>query len=239
MTVITAFPSDKSKILPPNYHELPLKFDSSDQRDMDEMMKKFLKDQEQKQDNTFRIAPTFIRMLGRRAHVSLQNDVTQQLMRSGQKFDLFVLGWFFNDFQLGLAGHFQCPSVVIGSLPAMKSLRDLVANPSGVPVTPIIGKASRGMPTFLQRATNIAAFIIEFVGTEIMNYFIHAPYYELSFPAARNYPSFDEVKRNVSLVLVADHFSEGAPRANMPNIREIGGIQTKSVPNPLPQVRHR
>lgn len=202
------------------------------------MISKQLKDQSENHDNRFRYAVTFLRMMGRRSHQSLQNEVTQQLLKSGQKFDLLVLGWFFNDFQLGLAGHFQCPSVVIASLPPIKALRDFVANPSGIPVTPFMGRAPNEVPTFLQRALNVFAFTLEHIGTEIMNYFMHAPYYEMNFPSAENYPSFDEVKRNVSLVLVNDHFSEGTIRANMPNMKEIAGIQTKSVPNPLPKVNY-
>lgn len=233
---MTSFPTDKSKKLPPNYHELTLQIKDSDRQEMEETVAKFLKDQEQNQDSSITNMPNFIRMLGRRNHETLQGDVTQQLMKSGQKFDLFVMGWFFNDFQLGLAAHFQCPSVVIASLPSIKPLRDLVANPSGVPVTPFMTRTSNEVPTFRQRVTNVIGFVLELVATEAMTYFVHAPYYEMNFPAAKNYPTFDEVKRNVSLVLVNDHFSEGTVRANMPNIREISGIQTKSVPNPLPQV---
>lgn len=209
----------------------------SDRQEMEKMVGKFLKDQEQNQDSSMSNMPNFIRMLGRRSHESLQGDVTQQLMKSGQKFDLFVLGWFLNEFQLGLAAHFQCPSVVIASMPPFKPLRDLVANPSGVPVATVMVRASNEVPTFRQRVASVIGFVLELVATEAITYFVHAPYYEMNFPAAKNYPSLDEIKRNVSLVLVNDHFSEGTVRANVPNIREISGIQTKSVPNPLPQVR--
>lgn len=236
VTVVTAFPTGKSVKLPANYHELTLTFEGTDRRQMDEMVSNFLKNKEKNEDNTFRNTTAFIRMMGRRAHESLQCDVTQQLMKSDQKFDLLVMGWFFNDFLLGLAGHFRCPSVVIASMPPIKALRDLVANPSGVPLTPFMGRSSNEVPTFWQRTINVLGFVFEYVVTEIMNYFLHEPYYEMNFPATKNYPSFDEVKRNVSLVLVNDHFSEGTVRAYMPNIKEIAGIQTKSVPNPLPQV---
>ncbi|KAJ6636556.1 UDP-glucosyltransferase 2 [Pseudolycoriella hygida] len=54
------------------------------------------------------------------------------------------------------------------------------------------------------------------------------------FPASKNYPTFDEVKRNVSLVFVGHHFSQGAIRPSVPNLIEIGGIQIKDKPDPLP-----
>jgi glucuronosyltransferase len=54
------------------------------------------------------------------------------------------------------------------------------------------------------------------------------------FPNA--YRTFDEILRNISLVFVNVHFSSTGPRPNLPNMVEIGGIQTKPKPDPLPQV---
>lgn len=203
---------------------------------MDKMVSRYLKEQEENSNNLLLNAPSFINTMVERAHESLKSDATQQLLRSGQKFDLLVLGWFFNDFQLGLAAHFQCPSVVIASLPALKPLRDFVANPSGMPLIPVMIRAPKGVPSFWQRSMNVLGSMVEFIVIEITNRFVHQRYYELHFPAAENYPSFDEVKRNVSLVLVNDHFSEGVIRPNMPNFRGIAGIHINRVPNALPSV---
>lgn len=41
---------------------------------------------------------------------------------------------------------------------------------------------------------------------------------------------------NVSLALVNIHFSSGIIRPYLPNMIEIGGIQVKPKPSPLPQV---
>ncbi|XP_037931783.1 UDP-glucosyltransferase 2-like [Teleopsis dalmanni] len=54
------------------------------------------------------------------------------------------------------------------------------------------------------------------------------------FPADQ-YPSLDEVKKNISLVFTNHHFSQGPIRPNVPAMVEIGGIQIKEKPDPLPE----
>lgn len=44
-----------------------------------------------------------------------------------------------------------------------------------------------------------------------------------------------EMKRNLSLVFINNHFSQGNPRPNVPAFIEIGGIQVKQKPSPLPK----
>lgn len=53
------------------------------------------------------------------------------------------------------------------------------------------------------------------------------------FPT-ENFPSYDEVRNNVSLVLVSSHFSQGRVRPLLPNVIEVGGLQIKETPAPLP-----
>ncbi|XP_061386433.1 UDP-glycosyltransferase UGT5-like, partial [Musca vetustissima] len=55
-----------------------------------------------------------------------------------------------------------------------------------------------------------------------------------NFPADR-YPPLEEVYKNVSLVLTNHHFSQGPIRPNVPALIEIGGIQIKEKPDPLPK----
>lgn len=49
--------------------------------------------------------------------------------------------------------------------------------------------------------------------------------------------SFSNAVKNLSLILVNSHLSQGNVRPNVPGIIEIGGIQVKSTPSPLPDVR--
>lgn len=59
--------------------------------------------------------------------------------------------------------------------------------------------------------------------------------FSFNFPADR-YRSFDDSMSNVSLALINIHFSSGTVRPYLPNMIEIGGIQVKPKPSPLPQV---
>lgn len=59
-------------------------------------------------------------------------------------------------------------------------------------------------------------------------------FYSYNFPSDR-YPPLEEVYKNVSLVLTNHHFSQGPIRPNVPALVEIGGIQIKEKPDPLPQ----
>lgn len=58
----------------------------------------------------------------------------------------------------------------------------------------------------------------------------------LNFPSDR-YISYDEAMRNLSLVLLNSHFSQGGVRPYVPAMIEVGGLQVKPTPDPLPEVR--
>ena len=48
--------------------------------------------------------------------------------------------------------------------------------------------------------------------------------------------SYREAKNNISLILANHHFSEGGVRPNVPAMVEVGGLQIKTTPSPLPEV---
>jgi glucuronosyltransferase len=62
--------------------------------------------------------------------------------------------------------------------------------------------------------------------------------FSYNFPSNR-YRSYDDSLRNVSLALVNIHFSGGLVRPYVPNMVEIGGIQVKPEPSPLPEVNYK
>lgn len=64
-------------------------------------------------------------------------------------------------------------------------------------------------------------------------FFIFYSFLSYNFPPDR-YPPLDEVRKNISLVFTNHHFSQGPIRPNVPNLIEIGGIQIKEKPDPLP-----
>lgn len=188
-----------------------------------------------KQGSTFSDAISSLKINAQSAHDALEDPVTRLLMESGQKFDLFILGWTYNDFLLGIAAHFKCPSIVFHTVATTKSIRDFVASPTAVQNNQASAIVHRQTEiTFFKRISFLWEHAVEFVMMEFYNCFVLRPYYNQHFPATKNYPSFRDVKRNVSLVFVGHHFSQGAIRPTVPNLIEIGGIQIKTEPDPLP-----
>lgn len=95
------------------------------------------------------------------AHHTISHPTFQELMKS-EKFDLFVSGFFFNNFQLGLAAHFQCPSVVLSSIPNVRALNELVGQPSNYELiaNPISG-VKKGNMNLWERVMNFVATLVE------------------------------------------------------------------------------
>lgn len=163
------------------------------------------------------------------------NDREMQKLMLTQSFDLVVFGWMANDFQLGVAAHFNCPSIVLGPISAIKSLRDFVGNPADLTHVSSILLGYAGEFSFFQRVKNVATSFLEHAALATANYFYQEKFYRNNFPANK-YPSLDEVKRNVSLVLVNHHFSLGGIRAYVPGMIEIGGYHIKPTADPLDSV---
>ncbi|KAG4070787.1 hypothetical protein HA402_011013 [Bradysia odoriphaga] len=86
---------------------------------------------------------------------------------------------------------------------------------------------------FFDRVINLFAYMVEFLMFEFIFHWYAMPYYKEAFPP-HQYPSYDEVSKNVSLVLVAQHFSGHVPEALLPNVIEIEGLHIEKEPSPLP-----
>ena len=67
--------------------------------------------------------------------------------------------------------------------------------------------------------------------------FLNLPIPSLNFPPDR-YISYEESVKNISLILLNSHFSQGGVRPYVPAMIEVGGLQIKPTPDKLPDVRH-
>lgn len=152
-----------------------------------------------------------------------------------ESFDLLIFGYFFNDFALGLSGHFHCPSVVMFPNVNNYFLRKLTGNPSSVSTVPSAIFSFKTPMTFFQRLANIFAVMVEPVMFGVVDYVYTQPLYNEAFPP-HIYPTYDEVLKNVSLVLLSQHFSERAAEALVPGLIEVAGMHIKQEPSPLPKV---
>ncbi len=109
----------------------------------------------------------------------------------------------------------------------------LNGNPIDVAAVPYLLAPYQGTMNFPQRFKTFFIYSIDHLIAQYMEY-VNKKYYLSNFPPD-NYRSFDEAKRNVSLILVCDHFSQGSVKPLLSNTVHVGGLQVKSKPSSLPE----
>lgn len=216
----------------PNYHEIHL---TEKNVFLDEYRNEVASNMKNSDEKAYLNVIRSLKINAESSHKALEDPETQLLLSSGQTFDLFILGWQHNDFLLGIAAHFKCPSIVFYTMGTTKTIRDFVASPSSVQNNRVSAIVHRKAElTFAKRLSYMWEHVIEFLLLEFYDYFVFPSYYEQHFPSSSHYPSYREVKQNVSLVFTCHHFSQGALRPTVPNLIEVGGIHIKKKPDPLP-----
>lgn len=234
VTVLSTFPP-ADKLLPKTYHHIYMKVEDSEEW---VNLRKGMLNEKKDNSNQLKRIPKTLRMIVQRSSEIVRHEAVQSLLKSGQTFDVFILGYNLNDMMLGLAGHFRIPSVVLSTIPALKSLRDLIGNPAAVSSAPLFSHPKKlSEMGFRERLGLFIEYTVEYIYVTCENYFLFETFYDEHFGAIENFPTFDEVKKNVSLILTNTHFSEGTIRPALPNLIEIGGVHIKEKPNPLPKVR--
>lgn len=214
----------------PNYRYVEVKIE--DDAEMDKIRGQMLKNAEENQ-NLFKQVPQFIGSVTGRTSDMLKSAEMEKIKK--ENFDLVIFGLFVNDFQIGLAHHFRCPSVIISVLPAMKLVRSYTANPDELSTVANVFIAGDGDMTFLLRCMNVVIFGLETAFGYALDYFYMEPLYREHFDGAQ-LPSYAEMKANVSLVLVNQHFTQNTPQALVPAMQEFSGMHIKRKPDPLPKV---
>ncbi|XP_055846253.1 UDP-glycosyltransferase UGT5-like, partial [Episyrphus balteatus] len=153
------------------------------------------------------------------------------LENPGNKFDVVILGWVFNTYQLGIAAHFKCPVIVSFHNHPSPLIAGFTGTPS--PLATVNCIFSYDLLCFKNRLRNMF-FALLWGAFEEFGEYKMAQYYDEYFSDER-YPPYDEMKKNVSLVFCASHFVDGRIRALTPSFIEIGGIQIKEKSDPLPK----
>lgn len=93
-----------------------------------------------------------------------QPEMKQFLATHGPgDFDLIIFGYFFNDFLMGIAGHFRCPMIISVTLSMIPSLSRIIGNPiepAYVPVKPY-SSLIQPMDDILSRMKNFGFYFLE------------------------------------------------------------------------------
>lgn len=161
---------------------------------------------------------------------TLRSPEVEALKRT-ETFDLVAFGWYYNDFQLGLAAHFNCPAIILSTTPSTYvGVRKLVGNPAAVSTVAYdldILTGSEGM-SFSQRIWNVNQLIFDKIFNWWIQKWVYEPYYQNIFPS-HQYPSLAEIQGNVSLILVSSHFTEAQPVPLVPAVIEVGGMHISRI----------
>ncbi|XP_023298638.2 UDP-glucosyltransferase 2 [Lucilia cuprina] len=144
-------------------------------------------------------------------------------LNEDNNYDLLILGYLFNDYQLGVSAHFKCPVVLIWTSQPIGFVQSLMGNPEER------WYVSQPYDSHQYNGVKAIAFgwfekFVELLALDRMQ-----EIYTKYFPA-NYYPSFKEIRKTVSLVLCNHHsLSEGPIAPFLPGIIEIGGIENKFV----------
>ncbi|KAH8249378.1 hypothetical protein KR032_009104, partial [Drosophila birchii] len=151
------------------------------------------------------------------------------------KFDLMIMGYFLNDFQLGVANKLKVPVIIDWMTRPIPLIDDFTGNPAELSYVPNIATFATQPMSFLKRAENLAKqLFIRYMGL-IFDSQLNRIYKDI-FGEDKNLPTINELRRNISMVFVNCHMiSEGPIRPLVPGLVEIGGIQVKDKADPLPK----
>ncbi|XP_017056397.1 UDP-glucosyltransferase 2-like [Drosophila ficusphila] len=150
------------------------------------------------------------------------------------KFDLMILGYFINDFQLGVAAKLKVP-VIVDWMPAPVPVIDqYTGNPSEISYVPTLGSVVTHPMSLFMRVKNLGISLFFNYITTAFDIKLTRIYNEIF--TEKDQPTLNELRRNISMAFVGCHLiSEGPIRPLVPAIVEIGGIQVKDKPDPLPK----
>ncbi|KAH8246393.1 hypothetical protein KR038_009947, partial [Drosophila bunnanda] len=150
------------------------------------------------------------------------------------KFDLMIMGYFINDFQLGVANRLKVPVIVDWMAAPMPVIDWFTGNPTELSYVPIMSAATHPM-SLGARAQNLGKYLFMWYITNMLDNRVTGIYRE-NFGEGKDQPDLYELRKNISMVFVNSHLiSEGPIRPLVPGLVEIGGIQVKDKADPLPK----
>uniref|UniRef100_A0AAG5DU55 UDP-glucuronosyltransferase n=1 Tax=Anopheles atroparvus TaxID=41427 RepID=A0AAG5DU55_ANOAO len=163
---------------------------------------------------------------------TIRSPEVQAVLQEKEGYDLLITG-IMGDAVLGLTHSLDVPAVIVCPNAAMPIVNTMVGNPAPLATVPNMMLGLANPMTFGSRVANVAGFLFDEVFAYVWLHYQRKIYSEL-FPADR-FPPYDAVRRNVSLVLLNHHVSKGSPRPYVPTMVEVGGLQIKEKPSPLPE----
>lgn len=144
----------------------------------------------------------------------------QKLLKSGEKFDLCIIEFLFNESLLGFGPQFGCKIIAVSTIGQMKYINDMIHNPLPLSTTPHPFLSLSDKMSFMQRLDNVLVTTVENLAFWFYHYPLQEAIYDKYFTSEK--PSFyTMLKHSVSLVLLNTHFSLNFPQAYLPNMASL------------------
>lgn len=166
---------------------------------------------------------------------TLSSKNLREFIKINQTFDAVVVEICLDEALIAFGKYYNAPVIGISAFGASIWTTQLVGSPNFASYVPHTLNRFTDRMSFWQRMINSLSFWFDELA---MNYYHmpkHQKYMEELFPEARNWPSLEELRRNISLVLLNTHTVLGSPRPYAPNMIEVGGMQIQKQVKPLPQ----
>lgn len=154
ITFVTMYPLDKPV---KNYRDIKIEVNEEESKFYADIGKAMTAG-----ENIFKMMPTLDKAIFHYGNKILQSEAIKNLMNNG-KFDLVVAGYFMNDYLLGFADHFKCPSIIFFSGPHVSSLNAMVGNPISPEGTPHGLMQASNINGFLPRVQNLLMYTVDFI----------------------------------------------------------------------------
>ncbi|KNC24650.1 hypothetical protein FF38_13551, partial [Lucilia cuprina] len=162
----------------------------------------------------------------------MENSQVKDILKN-EKFDLIILEALYCDALYGLGQHFNAPMVGVSTFGTINFVDVLVNNISPMSYIPHMSLSYDNHMNLQQRLINVIASITD----DFLHNFLMLPpqkeLFEKYFPSSKL--TFEEARKNFSLVLLNQHFTLGFPRPLVPNMIDVGGLHISQKPDPLPQ----
>uniref|UniRef100_U5EZ23 Putative glucosyl/glucuronosyl transferase n=1 Tax=Corethrella appendiculata TaxID=1370023 RepID=U5EZ23_9DIPT len=225
VTMVSSFPlSTPMK----NYRDVYVSFENAHAKFVNELV-----NDNSGRSNFIKIIPKLTSVLLETSNKTINSREFRKIMEE-ETFDVVIIGYLLNDFIIGIGAHFKCPTVVWVTQVPSKIINDMIGNPTAIAAVPHIALGHDvKMNKFFNRVKNFLFNAGEMLLTQYSDY-RQKIYYDANFPSSK-YPPFFDMKRNVSLVLTSHYFTQSVPRPYIQNLIEVGGLQSKAVPSPLPK----
>ncbi|XP_023293697.2 UDP-glucosyltransferase 2-like [Lucilia cuprina] len=187
--------------------------------------------EEKKETNFFEEFAEFSEIGVKMVQNVLENPKVKDIMKN-EKFDLIIVETLC-DALYGFGQHFNAPMVGVSTFGTINFIDVLVNNISPMSYIPHMGLPYDNHMNLKERLWNVIFNIIDDLHFNFIRLPLQEKLFHKYFPKSKH--TFDEARKNVSLVLLNQHFTLSYPRPYVTNMIEVGGLHIKQKPDPLPQ----